>query len=185
MRGFDSISKPLGTISAHLIPVIRALAQYDTPWSKRLLDRQFNYLNLTTLAVALEILERGRDWVHSRDQRRRGVFQSIAVVKRLNDSSRRDLDALVGGESPLILAEGYTTGRARAVIDALHRTMALHGPAGTTVVAGWPHSWGDKMVPVARGRVLVKWIKQYIKQYSPAKGLPNALSPSIWHTVDL
>jgi hypothetical protein len=177
VRGFDSISKPLGTIFDHLVPIIKALAKFDTPWSKRLLDRQFNYQNLASLAVALEILERGRDWVHSRDQRRRGAFQSIAIVKRLNDSFRRDLDALVGGESPLILASGHTTGRARAVIDALRRTMTLVGPSQNVMAAGWPSGWGDKMVPVARGRVLVKWIKQHILQYFPAEGLQNALSP--------
>ena len=180
-RGFDAYVQPLRKILDNLTGILRGIATYDSVWSRRLLERQFNYQNLMTVAVGCEIFERARDWVHSRDQRRRGSFQSIAVVKRLNDAFRRDLDALVGGESPLILAEGNTTGVARKVLEALRGTLIVCGGSGSHMAASWPAAWGDRMKPVAIGRLFVRWIKQYMLQLFPSEALqmhyPRLTSP--------
>ena len=95
------------------------------PSSQPILDRQFSYEALVSAAVGTEILLLGKNWCHARDQRRRGSFQSISVVKRLNRVFLKDLDELVAGEKPLILAKGFSRGLTRRVLDDIENSMVV------------------------------------------------------------
>ena len=62
--------------------------------------------NLVSLALVVDIWLAARDWVHARDQRKRGTFGSICIAKRLNSAFLKDLHALIEQENPLALAKG-------------------------------------------------------------------------------
>lgn len=113
MPRFDSFVDPLTVIFRNLKPVLTALAEEESDgkslarqWATELLDTVFSYDNLVSLALAVEVLLVGRDWVHARDQRKRGTFGSICITKRLNDSFLEELHKLIEQESPLALAKG-------------------------------------------------------------------------------
>ena len=104
---FDTVVEPMKAIFSNLKTCLAVLAEDgDQPWQRGLLCRQFAYEPLVSAALGTEILERGKDWVHSRDQRRRGAYQSICIVQRLNRVFLKDLHDLVEADAPLALAEG-------------------------------------------------------------------------------
>ena len=184
MPRFDSYINPLCAIFRLLKPILKSLLDEEADpsskvqaWAKDVLDNQFSYNKLVSLALAVEVLEVGKDWVHSRDQRKRGTFQSICVSQRLNESFLKDLRVLIVDDPPLALAKGYTKGIARHVIDLLEEQLVLRSATGRGRVAQWPVAWGDRMAPIGNARLLCKWIEQYIKTLFPCASLQAALAP--------
>ena len=147
------------------------------PSSQPILDRQFSYEALVSAAVGTEILLLGKNWCHARDQRRRGSFQSISVVKRLNRVFLKDLDELVAGEKPLILAKGFSRGLTRRVLDDIENSMVVRANGHNDRIVKWPHSHVERMKPLANGRLLVKWIRQHMLSVFPCEGLQEGLAP--------
>jgi hypothetical protein len=113
MPRFDSFVDPLTVIFRNLKPILAALADEESDvksparnWATELLDTVFTYGSLVSLALVVDIWLAARDWVHARDQRKRGTFGSICVTKRLNTAFLKDLHKLIEQENPLALAQG-------------------------------------------------------------------------------
>lgn len=118
MPRFDSFVDPLTVIFRNLKPILAALADEESDeksparsWATELLDTVFTYGNLVSLALVVDIWLAARDWVHARDQRKRGTFGSICITKRLNNAFLKDLHTLIEQEKPLALAQGTLRSR--------------------------------------------------------------------------
>lgn len=74
------------------------------------------------------------------------------------------------------LHEGFTLGYARQVVDLLEKQLIVRSKVKTRV-AEWPDSWGDRMAPLGKARLFVKWIRRYMEVNFPSVSLQEALTP--------
>ena len=186
MAKFDSIVNPLTVVltPTNLKAILGTLMDEEADkqskanvWAGEKLDTVFGYSRLVSLGLALDIWTTCKAWVHSRDQRKRGQFQSICSSKRLNDAVKKELSDLIMKDNPLALAKGFTRGFARQIIDLLDKQLVLRSPAGKVRVAQRPEEWKEQMEPLANARLFVKWIYAYIDRFFPCASLQTALSP--------
>ena len=181
---FDALTDPLQMIFRNIETVLGTLAEEessiggDREWARGILDRQMAYEPLVSLSLATEVFQLGKAWTHARDQRKRGVFGSIAVVKRLNDSFRKDLTELFLADPPLAFANGYTTGLTRHLFDILERSIKIRsGGASSLRVVAWPRTWKDRMKPLANVRLFVRYVLEFMDATFPHARFQEALSP--------
>ena len=186
MPRFDAMVSPLMQMfaPAHLKPVLESVGDEaadptsDCPeWACETLDQVFGYDPLMSLALAIDILQEGERWVHARDQRKGGTFQSICISTRMNDAFLKILHTLVDGPNPLALAEGYRDGVARQVAELLKGQMTLRVPGSKIRAAMWPSRWEDRMAPLIKAREFVRWIEQHMAALFPCASLQASLSP--------
>ena len=128
-------------------------------WATEFLVGNLAWEPLVSLGLALDILAQGKDWTHSRGQRRRGVFGSICRSKSLNDSFLRQMHELIEAEKPLALSKGYTMGYARQVIDLLDKQLIIRGTRRVRV-AQRPAEWRECVKPLANARLFVIWVRK-------------------------
>ena len=184
MPRFDSLVDPLRSLLSQIGVVVAVLAEEaEDPtgfrdWARDLLNTAANYEALMTLGLVTDILIAARGWVHARDQKARGRFESICVSRRLNSAFVDEITALVEGDAPLALSKHYALGIGRGVYDTLRTPLALHGVRGLrTPIIAVPGDWREKMEPLIHCRELVLWAKKYVLLLFPGDSLQEALSP--------
>jgi hypothetical protein len=182
MPRFDCWVNPLKDMLANVRVPLGALADDASDpsahptWSRDLLDGAFSYKSLVTVCLTTELYDMAKDWVHARDQRKRGTFQSICISKRLNDEFKRDINDLVMKEPPIILSKGYTRGLTNRLLANIQDSLVITAADGHRVL-GWPGDWEGRMEPLGHARLLGKWMLKYTDFLFPNASLQHALAP--------
>ena len=130
-------------------------------WARGLLDSVFTYEPLVLMALTTEILRAGQAWVHGRDQRKRGTFQSICIATRLNMAFQKELHELIECENPIAFSKRYTLGTTNIVLNTLRdsysraRSRARH--ACYSYVSG-AAAWQGMAVDLLGWQVVAKHV---------------------------
>lgn len=100
------------------------------------------------------------------------LFAAEALPPRIGTKATRlaSLSCFLGPH------EGFTLGYARQVVDVLEKQLIVRSKVKTRI-AEWPESWGDRMAPLGKARLFVKWIRRYMEVNFPSVSFQEALTP--------